>query len=393
MTQVIEINDWEHLSEYRLLWNSLLPQTRGATFFQSFEWLETYWRHFGDRQRLRVLIVSADERPIGILPLAVMPEHTRLGTVRLLTYPLDGWGTFFGPIGPNPTATLWTGLRHIADTPRDWDVADLRWIDADGIDAGRTGKAMRAAGMSAIERPFIQSAQIELGNNNPGSGIRENSDADQRSGIRKNSDAAANWEAYWMCRKSRWRQNMARAERRLAECGEVTYIRYRPDGSRYGDDDPRWDLYNACESIARRSWQGATDDGTTLSHESVRDYLRDAHETAAAAGGLDLNLLLLDGHPAAFAYNYHYRGSVYGLRTGFDSAVTTEGSGNVLLRRMIEDSFERGDHLIDLGPGSLEAKRQWATRVQTSYHNPHYAPLKVKAQALRLKRWLVGARK
>ena len=77
---------------------------------------------------------------------------------------------------------------------------------------------------------------------------------------------------------------------------------------------------------------------------------------------------------------------------GFDPAVATEGSGNVLLRRMIEDSFERGDHLIDLGPGSLEVKRHWATRIQTSYHYPHYAPLRVKAQALRLKRWLVGAR-
>jgi CelD/BcsL family acetyltransferase involved in cellulose biosynthesis len=380
MTLVIEINDWDELSQYRLLWNSLLPQTRGATFFQSFEWFETYWRHFGDRQRLRVLIISADDRPIGILPLVVLTEQTRLGTVRVLSYPLDGWGTFFGPIGPNPTATLWIGLRHIAATPRDWDVADLRWVDADGIDAGRTDKAMRAAGMPAIERPFVQSAQIEF-------------DRDSTcSGNRKNSEAAASWEAYWSSRKPRWRQNIARAERRLADCGEVNFVRYRPEGSRYGDGDPRWELYDACESIARQSWQGGADDGTTLSHESVRDYLRDAHETAAAAGGLDLNLLLLDGRPAAFAYNYHYRGSVYGLRMGFDPAVTTEGSGSVLLRRMIEDSFERGDHLVDLGPGSLEAKRHWATRIQTSYHYPHYAPMKVKAQALRMKRWLVGAR-
>ena len=280
MTQVIEINDWEELSQYRLLWNSLLPQTRRATFFQSFEWLETYWRHFGDRQRLRVLIVSADERPIGILPLTVMPEETRLGTVRLLTYPLDGWGTFYGPIGPNPTATLWTGLRHIArDAPR---LGRRRLaLDRRRRHRRRPDRQSHAtAGMPAIETPFVQSAQIELDSDSNGSGIR------------KNSDAVANWQTYWVSRKSRWRQNMARAERRLAECGELTYIRYRPDGSRYGDDDPRWDLYNACESIARRSWQGAADDGTTLSHESVRDYLRDAHETAAAAGGLDLNLLL-----------------------------------------------------------------------------------------------------
>ncbi|HEV2971511.1 MAG TPA: GNAT family N-acetyltransferase [Pirellulales bacterium] len=365
MTRVTEINSLDDLIQHRLLWNSLLPQSRGATFFQSFEWLETYWRHHGDRQRLRVLIVSGDDRPIGILPLTVLPERTRLGTVRVLTYPLDGWGTFFGPIGPNPTATLWAGLRHIHATPRDWDLVDLRWVDADGIDAGRTGKAMRAAGMTTRGEPLVHAAQIQL---------------------------EGDWEKYWACRKGRWRQNVTRAERRLSDCGEVTYIRYRPQGTRYGDGDPRWDLYDSCEAIAGQSWQSAAADGTTLSHESVRDYLRDAHATAAAAGGLDLNLLLLAGRPAAFAYNYHYRGSVYGLRMGFDPAVTTEGSGSVLLRHMIEDSFRRGDHLIDLGPGSLDAKRHWATRIQTSYHYPYYAPLRPKAQMLRAKRWLVGSR-
>jgi CelD/BcsL family acetyltransferase involved in cellulose biosynthesis len=182
-----------------------------------------------------------------------------------------------------------------------------------------------------------------------------------------------------------------RCERRLAEHGPVEYLRYRPEGKSCGDGDPRWDLYDACATLARQSWQGSATDGTTLSHESVRAYLRDAHQTAAAAGGLDLNLLLVDGRPAAFAYNYHYRGHVYGLRAGFDSQVATEGSGTVLLRRIIEESCRRGDHLFDLGPGSLNAKRHWHTRLQTCYHYPHYAPANVKAQALRMKRWLTGS--
>jgi CelD/BcsL family acetyltransferase involved in cellulose biosynthesis len=379
MTCVTEINDSSQLSHYRLLWQSLLPQTRGATFFQTLDWLEAYWRHFGHCQRLRVLVVATDNRPIGILPLAVKPEKTRLGAVRVLTYLLDGWGTFYGPIGPNPTATLLAGLRHIGATPREWDVVDLRGIDSDGIDAGRTKNALRIAGLGAVEQHLSKCAQIELA-------------ADPRSGIRKNSDAVQAWQHYWSNRKPRFRQNIARAERRLAEHGKVSYIRYRPAGNRFDDGDPRWDLYDTCESIARQSWQGAATDGTTLSHESVRDFLRDAHQTAAAAGGLDLNLLLFDGRPAAFAYNYHYRGSIYGLRMGFDPNVATDGSGNVLLRRMIEDSFQRGDQLIDLGPDSIDIKRRWATRIQSSYHYQHYAPRQIKAQALRMKRWLVGAR-
>ncbi len=72
--------------------------------------------------------------------------------------------------------------------------------------------------------------------------------------------------------------------------------------------------------------------------------------------------------------------------------MAAEGSGTVLFARMIEDSFARDDHLLDLGPGSLDVKRHWATRVQIAYHYPHYAPLRLKPQALRMKRWLVGSR-
>ncbi len=364
MTHITEINCLDELAGYRLLWNSLLLQTRKATYFQTYEWLESYWRHFGHRQRLRVLIVSADEGPIGILPLAVQSERTRLGEVRVLTYPLDGWGSFYAPIGWNPTATLWAGMQHIHDTPRDWDLIDLRWIDADGIDAGRTRKSMQRADLAAAESRLFQAAQIQL-------------DGD--------------WDKYWRSRKQHWRENVNRSARKLAERGEVRYMRYRPEGARYGDGDPRWDLYDACERIARHSWQGAATNGTTLIHEWVRDYLRDAHEVAAQTGGVDLNLLLVDDEPAAFAYNYHWRGSVYGLRSGFDPAVSTDGSGSVLLRHAIEDSFERGDYLIDLGPNYLDVKRHWLTRVQTAYHCTHYAT-RLRPQALRMKRWLMGVK-
>ena len=63
MPSVHEVNDFRDLGGCRLLWNSLLPQTANATFFQSLDWFEVYWRHYGHDQRLRALIVSAAGRP------------------------------------------------------------------------------------------------------------------------------------------------------------------------------------------------------------------------------------------------------------------------------------------------------------------------------------------
>ncbi len=359
MLQTREINDPLELAEVRLAWSLLLPQTRGANFFQTLDWLEVYWRHFGHAQKLRVLVVSDSGRPIGILPLVVRREATRLGSLRYLTYPLDDWGSFYGSIGPNPAVTLWEGMRHLARTPRDWDLVDLRWINVHGQDAGRTSRAMDLAGLQPHQTPLFDSAIVEMD---------------------------AGWDAYWASRKSEWRSNVRRCERRADEQGQITYVRYRPQGAAHADGDPRWDLYEACEQVACRSWQGSSRSGTTLTHDAVRDYLRDAHEGAAKAGGVDLNLLYVDGAPAAFAYNYHYLGHVFGLRSGFDPNVPIAGLGTILLGRTLRDSFDRGDHTYDLGANYLEPKRYWKTRLETSYRVTHYPALGLRAQALRLKR-------
>lgn len=92
-----------------------------------------------------------------------------------------------------------------------------------------------------------------------------------------------------------------------------------------------------------------------------------AATAAARTGALDLNLLLLDGRPVSFVYNYHYRGQVYGLRMGYDPAMGRLGPGSVLQRLILEDGFRRGDRQYDLGVGSMDCQRYWRTSVQSSY--------------------------
>ncbi len=119
-------------------------------------------------------------------------------------------------------------------------------------------------------------------------------------------------------RTSHWRTNVRSNLKKLAKLGPVEYVRYRPRGAAFGESDARWDLYDTCVKLAARGWQGSRTDGTTLSHPQVREYLRSAHETAVRFGAADINLLYVAGEAVAFAYNYAYRGHVYGLRAGYD---------------------------------------------------------------------------
>jgi CelD/BcsL family acetyltransferase involved in cellulose biosynthesis len=364
MTEVVELNSIEDLDRYHLVWNSLLQLTPGGNFFQSLDWLKAYWQHYGHGQKLRVLVVKSRGNAIGIVPLCVRGEKTRVGAVRVLTYPLQDWGTYYGPIGPNPTATLVTALGHVRRTRRDWDMLDLRFVDR-GRDRGRTPLAMAMSGFPAREAMWKETALVEL---------------------------AGSWDEYFATRTTKFRNNVRRYERRLAELGSVEYVRYRPLGALGGEGDPRWGLYDECIELAEKSWQGSSANGTTLSHPSVRDFFRQTHGLAAKLGMLDLNLLRIDGRAIAFAYNYHWDGHVLGVRVGYDPEFKNAGAGKALYAMLIRDGYARGDRVFEMGIGSMDIKTEWMTRTVHSYRYSHYPLSAPKAQALRLKHWWLSRR-
>ena len=361
MPEIEELNAFDAIAKLRDTWRALLDRTEQANFLQTFEWFQAWWRHYGEPQqdRLRFLVVTESGVPIGLMPLVVHRKPSKTGRLRILGYPQGSWGSFYHPIGPEPAQTMAAGFRHIRHTRRDWDVLEPSWVDADGTDAGRTQQALHEAGFRLFRSIQTDTSLID---------IREG------------------WEAYLKSRTSKWRNNLKRWERRLGEEGEIRHIRNRPSGAD-GDNAPDWALYETSEDIAARSWQAASPDGTTLSHESVRPFLRDVTRLAAELGGLDLNVMFLGDKPLAFAYNLVHRGYVIGLRIGYDPDVSKSGPGNLLYVYAIRDSCARGDTLYDMGPGSSDMKRELRSELRPIYRYTHVAALTPRALALRLKRF------
>ena len=350
---ITELNQIEQLGDIREVWDQLLSLTPQATFFQSLEWLEVYWKHYGAKQQLKVLTVQHGGEIVGIVPLVVRKERTKIGTLRYLTYPLDYWGSFYSALGADPHAILAEGLEFLRKSRRDWDLIDLRWLGVTPTDCQQTADLLTATGETPVCHLLDQTAVIQM---------------------------PENWEAYLASRTGKWRNNLKRWQRKADELGEVTYLRYRPEG------DPRWDLFDQCVAVAEASWQGDSSDGTTISHESIQPFIRDCHEAAAARGCVDLNLMYLNQKPVAFGYNYCYQGRVFGMRVGYDPAVKSCSAGSLMYAHMISDACHRGDDYFDLGPGSLDCKRQVWTDVLPIYRLTCYRKYSLPQQLMRIKR-------
>ena len=124
-------------------------------------------------------------------------------------------------------------------------------------------------------------------------------------------------------------------------------------------------MFEDCLRVARRSWQGDSATGTTLSHSQIEPFLRACHLDAAGLGLLDVTLLRIDQRPVAFGYHYHAQGRVSAIRTGFDPDYRRLGVGAVAWSHVIENCIERGDRTLDLGPDSPHVKRHWRSRLES----------------------------
>ncbi len=349
--KVVEYRSLDAAAGLREAWNALAAQTPEASFCQTWDWLAVHWKHVASEQRPLILSLVDGGEVVGILPLSLKRQRRKLGTMRVLTLPGDAWTSFIGPLGRDPHRVLAAGYEHLTHRTRDYDLLDL---------IGLRGAAHHAVPLQAGK----SAAMIDL---------------------------TEDWETYWESRRahSNRRRNIERCDRRLGEQGTIEYVRHRPRGSQHGDDDPRWDLYEACELVARQSWQAGLTEGNTISHGSVRDFLREAHQTAASCGALDVNVLFLDGRPLAFVYGYHYRGYLDLMRAGFHPELAKLAPGNALWTRLIRDSFQRGDRILDLGYTCLDYKQVWLTRLETQYRLTYY-PASPRGQALRVAHWLRG---
>ena len=334
--QVRLLDSAEELSSLRAVWNRLWRQTPGTTFFGSWEWIDCFWRHFGRGKRLFVALWQPEGQVRGILPLMVERQWTKAGPLRFLTYPLQNWGTFYSPLGPDPEQTLRATLPRVLEHTSGWDVLELRWVPLESKQARSARTALEQLGLHAAETVMEHSPSIRL---------------------------PESWDEYLASRSSKWRNSWRRAVKRLQQAGQLRWVRYRSRDEEHHDGEPRWDLFEHALTVSRRSWQARATDGTTLCHEQVLPFFRDLYRAAARIGAIDLALLYLDGRPVAYHLNLVHQGGLFGLRTGYDQQFRHLGVGLVATARLIQDSIYRGDRWLDMGSPPSLFKRQLATEL------------------------------
>ncbi len=361
MITVAEINDIERLDHFRLAWRDLLGKTRGATFAHSPEWLEHYWAHFGKGIKLRVLFVTLRNKIIGIVPLVVKPVATPLGTVRVLTYPLDNWGTFYGQIGGNSAATMVSAIRHIRSTRRDWDLIDLRYVDQEGHDHRRTANALKSVGYQGSSAPWRRLSLVDT--------------------------CDTSWIEYLASRSPEAREHIQRSEEITARDGHVSFYRSRLEDPLAPGWNPRWDLWSQFEQMDFRHGNQTLIAGGAHTLKQKLDFLRDIHGPASRSGMARIDALFVNHRVVAFAYGLQHTAGTDYLAIG-RAPDTNPETVTTLISNMIQQSILDGEPGVNLSLLSPSAASLWQNSVRHSYRCSHYPLTVPRSQLLRLNRWM-----
>ncbi|MGI9451457.1 MAG: GNAT family N-acetyltransferase, partial [Geminicoccaceae bacterium] len=317
-------------------WNELVARSPDSSVFQTYTWLATWWRFFGQDRALRVILAEDDGKLFGLLPVYIERSHLLpvigLRKLRLIGYGGDTAPDDLGPIldGDHRQAALDALIEGLESLRPEWDIAEFDDLDPkspliEAMQTLRPGEVDLAEGasISYVDLPETFDEYLaELSSNRR-----------------------------WKIRRGRKKLLESTGYRCHVVASKAELDRHYPDLVRLHKD--RWET--RAEDI------GFSTEGYVEFHRSV---MADMLEQDC----LRLMLLISDDGAIAANYCYRWRGNFYFFQGGFAKAYEPYRIGEVLMGHAIEQAIAEGMQVFDMLRGEHDYKKSLTDKVRTRTH-------------------------
>jgi CelD/BcsL family acetyltransferase involved in cellulose biosynthesis len=263
--------------------------------FSTYEWAETWWRHFGAERPLRIVrCADANGRVFAILPLFL----ARSRPLRMLRFVGHGAADQLAPVcAPEDAPAAAEALRAALAGPAGrWDVTIADRLPGEHDWPGLVGGRV----LDLTPSPVLEAG-------------------------------GASFEDWLRSRSKNFRDQVRRRERKLAKSHELAF-RLTDDTDRLDDD------LSTLIRLHRERWGDASG-----SFEGDREaFHRDFARVALERGWLRLWTLELDGRPAASWLGYRFGGAEWYYQAGRDPAFEKQAVGFVLMAHTVREALDDG---------------------------------------------------
>lgn len=300
--------------------------------FRSFEWLESWWRHYGavtDRtgitRQLQVLVVREREQVVGIAPWYL---ESSLSAGRVLQFLGTGetYSDYLTVLAePALAARVATKIAQwLTETPRGcWDALEFTGVDGEDRTTICLLVELETRGIGIVRRPDLHCWRIEL---------------------------PSTWEGYLSQLSKSHRKHVRRVERRIAEQG---WRAWRAEGAAEVEralqllvelHQKRHRSLGRCGAFASTAFEG-------FQAEVIRRL--------AQTGQLRLEVLELANNPIAVEYQLVGADVIYAYQAGIDPCYLHLEPGRASMATSIRKAIEEGYRAYDLLRGNEPYKAHW----------------------------------
>lgn len=350
--RVVQLDTFEQVHEYGVCWDDLLNMSKDNHVFQTLEWQETWWKHFGAKRRLVLLAVEDHGRILALAPLMDSMYRLSIAKMRIIGFigaPASDYQSFI-LVGESASYARMI-LDYIKGLP--WDCIELKNIP-NGSETAKELKTSSGKPLALKEREMDVCTFVPLPNT---------------------------FDEYFQKLHKKMRHNLRQRERRLRNKYKLEYRSH---------SQMNLTLKEAMETffkLHQQRWQSKGYEGK-FADPVFRNFHLDLARRFDERGWLRLYFLTLDGEPVATDYCYQYGQKMYCYLTGFNPQYSEYGVGNITALHSIGICIKSGLREYDMLRGEHSYKDSWAslTRRTIEFSAARWKPVSKAYQ------WLVKSK-
>ena len=325
--KIREVNDFKSLEDE---WNILLKRNvLGDNVFLTWEWLSTWWKHFGDRRKLLLLIVEEEGEIIAIAPLMLskykLPIFGTIKKVEFVGVRHSDYNNFI--ILRREAECIRLILDYLLNSVAEWDWIELKEIPETNSDAYSNKLFLKV--------PFKLRLNKRVCNICPYISLPSTFDT-LRSKLSKNM-----------------RQNLNKYLRRIKANYHIEFKRYDEAGF------SAIDAMNIFMKLHEARWTQEGESGAFKDNPRFRDFHFEIAKTFSDKGWLGLYFLFANHEPVSAQYTFEYGDKIYYYLGGFDPRFSSYSVGNITIMFLLERGIQKGFKEYDMMRGYEFYKGLW----------------------------------
>jgi len=335
--QVTCVRDVEGFAALRDRWQLLLDRSQPNHVFMTWEWLFTWWEHFGQERELFVLVVEDKGEVIGILPLMLcIQDDGYMNKVRSLHFigyrSIQRWNDWMDILAIRKEEVIRTALEYLRERQYLWDFLDLWDVPEDSDTIGILPDLASQLGFPVLKKSVSTCPYLPT---------------------------TSDWPSYYRSlRSKRTTGDPERQVRRLSARGEL-HMHRTEDADLMVHLHALFDLHQRRQPMRLKS--------SRFAQEVYRNFYC-ALARVFPRSWLDCSALKLNGEVIAAHFGFRYNHKLYWCTPAFDPDYAAFSPGKVFLKAIIEtcfadDEMEEFDFLV----GKEPYKYEWTTLERHGY--------------------------